>query len=97
MTLTRKQIRDFIYSKNIRTYAKNNIFGLMLENIGFNNIYAIEIYRFETTYIIYLKFGGIDILWSESQKHLDIYKTINPKYKFILQKYKDIPGLNKSN
>lgn len=92
MTLTRKQIREIIFSTNIRNYHKYNIFGLMLENMGFKHVHEITIKRYGETCIVYLKKCGTEILWSEKQVHLDIRKTINPRYKFIIQIYKDLPN-----
>ena len=41
MTLTRKDIRDYIFGLNIRNYMKEDIYGLMLEN------YVLEILNYK--------------------------------------------------
>jgi len=97
MSLTITEIKEIIYSMNIRNYAKTNIFQLLLlEKFELNDIHDFKVYKYHSTYIINIKYGGKDILWSETQRHLDTKKTCSPKYKFILQQCKDIQEIKVS-
>jgi len=91
MTLTREQIKDYIYSLTIRNYVKDNIYGLMKDYYGFKNICKIEIFRYDESFDIHIRYGGKDIFWVERCEMLDIVNIKNRRYKFRQQIDKNLP------
>ena len=91
MTLTKEQIKDYIFGLNIRNYNKTEIYELLSNYYGLKNIHKIEIFRYGESFDIHLRYGGIDIFWEENVKMLDNNNVLKRRYKFRQQIYKNLP------
>lgn len=89
MTLTEKEIKDYIWNLNIRNYNKTEILGLLTDYYGLKNIQMIEIFRYGESYDIHMRYGGKEVFWDENCKMLDNNNVIKRRYKFRQQIYKD--------